>query len=285
MTLRNYIMRQEQKNFKYTIPSKHRRRKRKKMKEMKTSYDEISKLIDATTTLGIHVIEEGQRHTEKALTVIITKRKSVKEMMPCRWLKDDEVISGRSPFTWKLSEEEFIDWARVATSQPFAMFNKSIAKLVRDMDVESFEALRKHENLEDEMYSFLQEELVYSGLGRIKFTHGALVHLSLIYGGLLHREKGVELFIEQLMNMTLQQQFIPDRCRSCMNCKYTNKGTGRYCRSLLNEGFVIPSDINVSELVDSFPDIKIKEYRRYRTALTRYIPGDIKDCEFYIRRK
>lgn len=250
-----------------------------------TSYDEISKLIEATTALGIHVIEEGQRHTEKALTVIITKQKSVKEMMPCRWLNDDEIISGYSPFTWRLSEEEFIDWARVATSQPYAMINKSIAKIVREMDVESFEHLRRHEKLEDELYEFIREDLVEIGLGKVKFSTGALLHLTVIYGGLLHRNRGVDQLIEQLFNMALANEFIPDRCRSCINCKISSKGTGRRCHSLLNQGFVIPEGINVGELVVSFPDIKIKDYKKYANALTRYIPGPIKTCEFYIRRK
>lgn len=249
------------------------------------TYTELSKLIQKVSALGIHVIEDGQRHTEKALTVIITKEKGIKEMMPCRFVRDDEIISGHSPFTWRLSEREFIEWANKATSQPYAMINKSIAKLVREMDVESFEHLRRHEKLEDELYGFIREDLTEIGLGKVKFSTGALLHLTVIYGGLLHRNRGVDQLIEQLFNMALSNEFMPDRCRSCINCKYTNKGTGRYCRSLLNEGFVIPSDINVGELVDSFPDIKIKEYRRYRTALTRYIPGDIKACEFHIRRK
>ena len=252
---------------------------------MNTSYTEISKLIQKVSALGIHVIEDGQRHTEKALTVIITKDKGIKEMLPCRWLKDDEVFSGHSPFTWRLSEEEFSKWATKATSQPYAMFNKIIVKMVRDMTVDSFEHLRRHENLEDEMYSFLCQDLVEMGLGKIKFTQGALIHLTVIYGGLLHRERGVEELIEQLMNMVLCGEFIPDRCRSCMACKNTAKGTRRYCRSLLNEGFVIPDGINVGELVTSFPDIKVKEYKKYASALTRYIPGPIKDCEFYTRRK
>lgn len=252
---------------------------------MKTSYTEIARLIEKVSALGIHVIDEGQHHTEKALTVIITRHKGIKEMMPCRWVTDDELFTARTPFTWKLSETEFIEWAKVATSQPYAMFNRIIAEMVRDMDVESFEALRKHEHLEDEMFSYLRQDLAEIGLGKIKFTQGALIHLTMIYGGLLHRELGIEQLVEQLMNMVLANEFIPDRCRSCMSCKYTNKGTRRYCRSLLNEGFVIPSDINVGELVDNFPDIKIKEYRKYRTALTRYIPSDIKNCEFYTRRK
>lgn len=252
---------------------------------MKTSYDEISKLIDDITALGIHVIEDGQRHTEKALTVIITKQKSVKEMMPCRWLKDDEVISGHTPFTWKLSEEEFIEWAKTATSQPYAMINRIIAKMVREMTVESFEHLRRHEKLEDELYGFIREDLTEIGLGKVKFSAGVLLHLTVIYGGLLHRERGVEQLFDQLFNMVLANEFIPDRCRSCMNCKITNKGTGRRCHSLLNQGFVIPDGINVGELVVSFPDIRIKDYKKYANALTRYIPGPIKSCDFYIRRK
>lgn len=252
---------------------------------MKTTYTKIAKLIEKVSALGIHVIDEGQHHTEKALTVIITRHKGVKEMMPCRWVTDDELFTARTPFTWKLSEEEFIEWANKATTQPYAMINRIIAKLVRDMDVASFEALRKHEHLEDEMLSYFRQDLTEIGLGKIKFTQGALIHLTVIYGGLLHRELGIEQLVEQLMNMVLCGELIPDKCRSCMSCKYTTKGTRRYCRSLLNEGFVIPSDINVGELVDNFPDIKIKEYRKYRTALTRYIPDDIKNCEFYTRRK
>lgn len=248
-------------------------------------YDELSKLVQKVSALGIHIIEDGQRHTEKALTVIITKEKGIKEMMPCRFVRDDEVISGHSPFTWRLSEAEFIEWAKTATSQPYAMINRIIAKMVRDMTVESFEHLRRHENLEDEMYSFLRQDLVEMGLGKIKFTQGSLLHLTVIYGGLLHRNRGVDQLIEQLFNMVLAKEFIPDRCRSCMNCKITNKGTGRRCHSLLNQGFVIPEGINVGELVVSFPDIRIKDYKKYANALTRYIPGPIKECEFYTRRK
>lgn len=249
------------------------------------TYTELSKLIQKVSALGIHVIEDGQRHTEKAVTVIITKEKGIKEMMPCRFVRDDEVISGRSPFTWRLSEAEFIEWAKTATSQPYAMINRIIVKMVRNMTVDSFEHLRCHENLEDEMYSFLCQDLTEIGLGKIKFTQGSLFHLTLIYGGLLHREKGVELFIEQLMNMILCDEWIPDKCRTCMFCKNTSKGTHRYCHSLLNEGFVIPDGINVGELVTSFPDIKVKEYKKYASALTRYIPGTVKECEFYTRRK
>lgn len=249
------------------------------------TYMELSKLIQKVSALGIHVIEDGQRHTEKALTVIITKEKGVKEMMPCRWLKDDEVISGHSPFTWRLSEREFIEWATKATSQPYAMINKSIAKIVREMDVESFEHLRRHEKLEDELYGFIREDLTEIGLSKVKFSTGALLHLTVIYGGLLHRNRGVDQLIEQLFNMALANEFIPDRCRSCINCKISGKGTGRRCHSLLNQGFVIPDGINVGELVISFPDIKIKDYKKYANALTRYIPGPIKTCEFYIRRK
>lgn len=254
------------------------------MKNFNT-YDEMSKLISKVNSLGIHTIEEGQRHTEKALTVIITKEEGVKEMVPCRFVRDDEIISGHSPFTWRLSEREFIEWANKATSQPYAMINKSIAKLVREMDVESFEHLRRHEKLEDELYGFIREDLTEIGLGKVKFSAGALLHLTVIYGGLLHRERGVEQLIEQLFNMVLANEFIPDRCRSCMNCKITNKGTGRRCHSLLNQGFVIPDGINVGELVVSFPDIRIKDYKKYANALTRYIPGPIKSCDFYIRRK
>lgn len=254
------------------------------MKNINT-YDTLSKLISKVNSLGIHTIEDGQRHTEKALTVIITREKGVKEMVPCRFVRDDEVITGHSPFTWRLSEREFIEWAKTATSQPYAMINRIIAKMIREMTVEGFEHLRRHENLEDEMYSYLCQDLTEIGLGKIKFTQGSLVHLTVIYGGLLHRERGVELFIEQLFNMILCEEFIPDRCRTCMSCKNTSKGTRRYCRSLLNEGFVIPDGINVGELVTSFPDIKVKEYKKYASALTRYIPGPIKDCEFYTRRK
>ena len=254
------------------------------MKNFNT-YDEMSKLISKVNSLGIHTIEEGQRHTEKALTVIITREKGIKEMVPCRFVRDDEVISGHSPFTWRLSEREFIEWAKTATSQPYALFNKIIAKMVREMDVESFEHLRRHENLEDELYGFIREDLVDIGLGNVKFSQGALLHLTVIYGGLLHRERGVEQLLDQLFNMALANEFIPDKCRSCMNCKITGKGTGRRCHSLLNQGFVIPDGINVGELVVSFPDIRIKDYKKYANALTRYIPGPIKSCDFYIRRK
>ena len=250
-----------------------------------TTYEELAKLIEKVTALGIHVIEDGQRHTEKAMTVIITEENGIKEMIPFKTIKDDEVVTGLSPFAWRLDKNEFIKWARVATSQPFAMFNKSLAKLVRLMTVESFESLRKHEHLEDEMLKYIIRELDYTGIGKIKLSKPALFHLTLIYGGLLHREKGIELFIEQLMNMCLSKEFIPDRCRSCKFCKLTDKGTMRYCWNPLNEGFVIPRDILVGKLAESFPDIKIKQYQKYNEAVTRYIPGDIKDCEFYIRRK
>jgi hypothetical protein len=89
-------MRQEQKNFKYRQNIDGERGK------TMNTYTELSRLIQKVSAMGIHVIEDGQRHTEKALSVIITKEKGIKEMMPCRFVRDDEVISGHSPFTWRL---------------------------------------------------------------------------------------------------------------------------------------------------------------------------------------
>jgi hypothetical protein len=256
------------------------------MKNATTSYKEISKLIQKVSALGISVIDYGQRHSEKALTVIIVKENGIKEMMPYRFVKNDELFTGKSPFTWKLGEDEFVKWAKIATTEPFAMFNKCIAEIVKFMSVEDFEKLRRHEKLETEMNKYLYDELMNAGIGRVKLTKPALLHLSFIYGGLINRKEGIIQLISDLMDCVLEGHFIPDKCRSCMFCKMTPyKGTGRKCMSPMNEGFVIPSKSEFEDVLDKYPDINFKKAVKEGEGTTRFIPWRQKICDNYIRRK
>lgn len=251
---------------------------------MNNTYETISNMIKRVNALGISVLEESERAPMKTLSITIVEKKGIKEMIPFKYIDGDDIREARSPFTWRLSREEFIEWATTATSRPFATIYKVVAKIIREMDIEDFNRLRIRSNLWEEMKKYFYEELSYTGFRKVSLTSApALTHLTLIYGGLLNRNQGLENFVSNLFDMVLSGQVKHDRCRSCMWCKNKNDG-GHICKNPLKEGFVIPSDMKVGEVINNFPDLKIQKFGDYKEYVTSWVPTEQPSCEYYNRR-
>lgn len=240
--------------------------------------NELLKLVKKVNKMGINVVNAGDPVHSMCLTIVLDQQDdSVKEMVP--------VVDDRpSPFTWRLGTYEFKKWARIATKYPYSKLNTLISSIVRRMEPEAFDELRKHKHLESEFLEMLYTEMQSVGL-KGKLSAGIIVRLFLIYGGLIEQEYYIEKVIIKLFTMILNGRFAIDKCRSCRYCRlHVGHGVGRKCVSPTNAGFVIPSDMEIGKVLQDFPEIYIKEVGDKNIALTMWIPENKKTCDHYRRR-
>lgn len=233
----------------------------------------LYRLIDEVEKLGINVIMDDKEPSAKALTVVIADGCDATAMYSFPMLNENgESVMVPSPFTWVMDKAAFIRWAEIATHGAMRMVNRSIANVVNAMSVDDFDVIRRVSNLETKVIDLLRTDCLHAGIRLKGLKPAALLHLTMIYGGILHRERGVERIIWEFFSMAVMGKYIPDKCRTCMCCRYVADGTGRYCRSDIRE----PFNTNGSTFPDSF--------KRKGIDMTHYITGHVGECIGYMRR-
>ena len=238
--------------------------------------DSLSKIIKRVERLGIHVILDGREPTAKALTIVIADGAEGLHQYEFKTLGEDShnVESISSPFTWVMDTHAFVKWAETATRGTYALINRALANVVRAMSEDDFDVIRRVKNLEGECIKYLRRDCLQNEIPLKGLTPGAMLHLSMIYGGILHRERGIERMIWDLLSMAVIGNYIPDCCRTCRYCRFVNEATGRYCKSDIREPF--PVEVGGEQ----YPDL----FSRKGTVMTRYITGHITKCGGSIRR-
>lgn len=237
--------------------------------------DTLSKTIKRVEKLGIHVILDGREPTAKALSIIITDGAEGLHQYGFITLGEgNNIESISSPFTWVMDTNAFVRWAEIATHGTYALINRALANVVRAMSVDDFDVIRRVKNLEGEVIKYLRRDCLQNDIPLKGLTSGSLLHLSFIYGGILHREKGIERMIWDLLSMAVIGNYIPDCCRTCRYCKFVNEATGRYCTSDLRSPFPVEFG------GEQYPDL----FNRNGVVMTRYITGHITNCGGAIRR-
>ena len=245
---------------------------------------ELISAIEKANKLGINIITDGTRPSAKCLSIMINEdvlggvNQVAFEMVG----ENGETINRRSPFTWEMNKENFLKWIAVAYKQPLKRINQVIARMVRLMPLEKFDALRRIENLERKTIEMLRNELAVLGINPKGITLPMLSHLELIYGGIIGRPHGDEMFLDTMFDMVIEGIYKPDKCRSCRYCD--NDGEKRFCRNPLNEGFSLPMDTTIGNIITDFPDLQVRVVGTKGYAYTKYIPGNQKTCEYYNRR-
>lgn len=247
---------------------------------------DLIRAIEKANKIGINIITDGSQPSAKCLSISIKSdvpggvNQVAFEMVG----KDGETVSIRSPFTWEMTREEFLAWAEKSYRYPLKNINRTIARMVRLMDIERFDALRRITNLEKRIIEMLRNEFAFLNINPKGITLPMLSHLELIYGGvnMMNRKDGIERFIDTLFNMVIEGIYRPDKCRSCKNCKYDCDGK-RYCKNPVTE-FSLPMDTTIGNIISDFPDLQVRVVGKRGYAYTKYIPENQRTCEFYRRR-
>lgn len=239
---------------------------------------ELNSLIKKTNKLGINVIKEGDHVSSQCLTVILDSTDDNKREMVA-------VIDGNeSPFTWRLGTCEFKRWARMATSYPYSKINRTLARLVRLMNTDAFNELRKHKRLEIEFLEMLYAEMGSIGVPS-HINKAVVTRLLLIYGGLVDQDAFIEDLIIEILGMIIKGSFKVNKCRSCKYCDISiKKGAKHRCKAPGFEGFKIPGTMMVDGLLKDVPDFRVVEVGDDRVCMTKYILEMQKTCEHYKRR-
>lgn len=242
----------------------------------------FSQLVKKAESMGIHVILDGSEPSVKALSIIVNDDEFAGIRQHSFDIIDDDNTSKSipSPFTWEMDTTSFMKWAETATHGIMSDINIALANVVRAMSVNDFDIVRRISNLEKEAVDLLRTDCKYAGINLKGLKPAALLHLSMIYGGIIHRQKGIERIIWDVITMVVMGKYIPDKCRTCMFCKHTNEGTGRYCKSPLIDSFTLPDGFTFGEGLNEYPDFIAKRGK----VMTRFITGHIKECDGYHRR-
>lgn len=245
---------------------------------------ELIDSIEKANKLGINIITDGSQPSAKCLSISIVEDLpgGVNQVEFEMIGSNGETVSIRSPFTWEMTKEEFLKWVEVAYKQPLRRINRIIAKMVRLMPIEKFDALRRVPNLEKKVIEMLRNEFAFLGINPKGITLPMLSHLELIYGGMFNRAEGIERFLDTIFDMVIEGIYRPDKCRSCKHCVHTENG--RRCENFRNEGFSLPMDTKLGNIIDNFADLTVRKVGKKGYAYTKYIPENQKSCAYYKRR-
>lgn len=245
---------------------------------------ELIAAIEKANKLGINIITDGSKPSAKCLSISIIDdvpggvNQVAFEMVG----KDGETTSIRSPFTWEMNKEKFLEWVSMANKSPLRRINRTLSKMIRLMPMEKFDALRRITNLEKRFIEMMRNEFAFLGINVKGVNLPMLHHLTLIYGGIFDRKGGTERFLDAILDMVIDGIYRPDRCRSCRYCLDYSSGL-RYCNCMRNE-FSLPLDTTIGSVVNEFPDLSIQKVGNSGYAKTHYIPENQKSCAYYKRR-
>lgn len=237
------------------------------------STNKIFNLINKVSRLGIDVtITNSKRIVAQAATIRIVDGTDVCRQIPFT-IEGTDVPS---PFSWEMSADIFMKWGQRAIKFPYSRLNRVVANLIRTMDVQSFDKLRQIPDLFELVMNELRHHMADVHIKVGTFSRPALIHLTWLYGW---KEQKIESFIVHLLEDVLNETHTPDMCSTCQHFRIRNGK--RYC---VYGGFELPDDIQISQVLDDFPDVYTKRVGKKVRVFTNYIPEPQKDCDMHYRR-